>query len=260
MNSIRFACTSLAGSNKAGTLKPDANGYYTTVVGALRMFNSAGQFYDYEQSKRLFEESSQLMRRVKRGALRGEYGHPKRQIGMSMDAYAHRVLSLHEEMVCCHHQELWLDTNSMRDDKGRPVVAIMSKVLPSGPYGAVLQRQFDNPKENVCFSIRAFTDDYMDRGIATRVLKTVVTFDYVNEPGMAVAEKFKSPALESLDDEVISRGALHRIAQQAQESTRQGLAQESVSLSLEELFTAMNWHVDEKTQAGFRKAGWSDWT
>ena len=55
MNSIKFTCTSLAGSNRVGTLKKDAQGYYEVVVGALNVFNSAGQFYVYEQAKALFE-------------------------------------------------------------------------------------------------------------------------------------------------------------------------------------------------------------
>lgn len=256
LSSVRFACTSLVGTNKVGNLKRDQNGYYPMVVGALKMFNSAGQFYDYEQSKKLFEESSQLMRRVRRGALRGEYGHPKRQPGMSMDQFAHRVLSIHEEMVCCHHMELWLEPNLMKDDAGRPVIAIMSKVSPNGPYGAVLERQLQNPKENVCFSIRAFTDDSMNRGVVTRVLKTVVTFDYVNEPGMAVAEKYKSPALEGLHDAIITRGSMERVALMNQGT---GLAQESVTLSLEELFSSMNWKTGSPVATGFKPAGWSGW-
>lgn len=255
-NSVRFACTSLAGTNKVGTIKKDKNGYYPMVVGALRMFNSAGQFYDYDQSKRLFEESSQLMRRVRRGALRGEYGHPKIIPGMSKDEFSRRVLAIHEDKVCCHHREIWLEPDLLKDDSGRAVVAIMSLVSPNGPYGAVLQRQLDNPNENVCFSIRSFTDDFLDRGIIKRVLKTVVTFDYVNEPGMSVAEKYKAPALESEKDVIIPRGSFERILTDPGITS---LAQESVALSLEELFQTMNWQVDQKTMSGFRQAGWSDW-
>ncbi len=257
MNSIRFGCTSLVGTNKVGSLKQDENGYYEMVVGALNMFNSAGQYYVYEQAKELFESSSQLMRRVKRGALRGEYGHPKKQPGMSMDDFAHRVLSIHEEQVCCHHAEMFLDFNRIKDENGRPVIAIISKVAPAGPFGHVLERSLKNPKENVCFSIRSFTDDFVDRGVVKRILRTVVTFDYVNEPGIAVAEKFRSPSLENHEELVFSRGEIERGIKMNAQSP---VAQESVSLTATELFRTMGWQADSETISAFANApAWKGW-
>lgn len=259
MNQIRFGCTSLVGTNKVGNLKQDEHGYYECVVGALNMFNSAGQYYVYDQARELFEKSSQLMRRVKRGALRGEYGHPKRQPGMSMEDFAQRVLSIYEEQECCHHAELFLDFDRIKDENGRPVIAIVSKVLPSGPHGHVLEKKFQNPKENVCFSIRSFTDDYVDRGIIKRILRTVVTFDYVNEPGIAVAEKYKSPALEGFSEDVVfSRGQIERGVKQA--ATSGGMAQESVGLSAGELFRTMGWQADAEVINALTKApAWKGW-
>jgi hypothetical protein len=257
MNQIRFGCTSLVGTNKVGLLKQDENGYYECVVGALNMFNSAGQFYVYDQARELFEKSSQLVRRAKRGALRGEYGHPKRQPGMSMESFAQRVLSIHEEQTCCHHAEIYLDFDRIKDEAGRPVIAIMSKVVPSGPLGHVLERSLKNPKENVCFSIRSFTDDFVDRGIVKRILRTVVTFDYVNEPGISVAEKFKSPALEQFDEVIFSRGQIERGVKQSVQSE---IAQESVSLSAGELFRSMGWQADQEVLNAFIQApAWKEW-
>jgi hypothetical protein len=258
MNSIRFGCTSLVGLNKIGQLKQDENGYYECIVGALNVYNSAGQFYVYEQSKNLFESSTQLMRRVKRGVLFGEYGHPKKAIGQSMDEFAHRVMSINESSVCCHHAELFLDFDRVRDANGRPIVAIISKVAPSGPLGHVLERSLKNTKENVCFSIRSFTDDFMDRGVMKRVLKTVVTFDYVIEPGIAVAEKFKSPALEDFSEDVMfTRGQIRR---GVMSNTENLVTQESVSLSASELFQTMGWQADQDTINAFAKApAWKSW-
>ncbi|MNU19612.1 hypothetical protein D3C71_78430 [compost metagenome] len=252
LNSVRFACTSLAGVNKTGQLKKDKDGYYELVVGALNVFNSAGQLYVYEQAKHLFEESSQLMRRVRRGALRGEYGHPKLVPGMSNEQFAGRVMSIDEAMVCCHHKDVTLDySGRVKDERGQPVLAIINKVLPSGPYGAVLEKQLDNPNENVCFSIRAFTDDTRDRGITKRVLKTIVTWDYVNEPGISAAEKFKSPALEGLLDLSFSRGELERSVRAVQ---RSGLAQEASLLTADELFQSMGWSLENQ-----KKPSWTNW-
>lgn len=249
-NSVRFSCTSLAGSNKVGNLKRDENGYYEMVVGALNVFNSAGQFYVFEQAKSLFESSSQLMRRVSRGSLRGEYGHPKMLPGMSNEQFANRVMSIYEENTCCHHKDITLDFDRVKDEQGKPVIAIISKVYPSGPMGPALEKSLQNPNENVCFSIRAFTDDYREGGIYKRVLKTIVTWDLVNEPGLATAEKFKSPALEGMDMS-FSRGEIERSVKAAKVS---GYAQESALLTADELFTSMGWNVPASA-----KPTWAKW-
>jgi hypothetical protein len=253
-SSVRFVCQSLAGVNKVGNLKQDENGYWTVVIGALGAYNSAGHFYEYESAKALFESSSSLMRRVSRGSLRGEYGHPRQDRGMSDSEFANRIMSIWETNTCCQFKEIWLDFESVKDEKGKPVIAIMAKVIPSGPHGPVLEKQLKNKDENVCFSIRAFTDDFMEGGERRRVLKTVVTFDYVNEPGMAVANKYKSPALESLEDIVLTRNTLS----QAVKPGMHGAAMEAVSLSMEELFDSMNWSR-ETSRKPAAKPAWVGW-
>lgn len=250
-NGIRFACTALAGVNKVGTLKQDANGYYEVVVGALNVFNSVGQYYVYEQARELFEESSHFMRRVRRGVLRGELGHPKPLPGMNPDAFAQRCMSIYEDNVCCHHKEIFLDMDRVRDEAGNPVIAIVSKLLPSGPHGAQLAKSLENPDENVCFSIRAFTDDFREHGVTKRILRTIVTWDQVNEPGLSAAEKYKSPALEGLLDQPFSRGELER-AMRPNPVT--GLANESVLLSPAELFTSFGWQLDKGSRPTY--LGW----
>lgn len=254
LNSIRFACTSLAGVNKAGLLKKDDQGYYEVVVGALNVYNSAGQYYVYEQAKKLFESSSQLMRRVSRGALRGEYGHPKFMPGMSNDQFANRVMSIYEENVCCHFRDITIDFNRVKDAQGKPVIAIVAWVKPAGPNAAALQASLDNPNENVCFSIRAFTDDFREGGVTKRVLKTIVTWDYVNEPGIAVAEKFSAPSLESMTETTFSRGELERSIACGGMT---GYASESAMLTAGELFKSMGW--ESATNVRSSKPAYARW-
>lgn len=254
-NSVRFACTSLAGVNKAGTLKKDDQGYYEVVVGALNVFNSAGQFYVYEQAKELFSSSSQLMRRISRGALRGEYGHPKLVPGMSNDQFANRVMSIYEDQVCCHFREITLDFDRVKGEDGKPVIAIVAWVTPSGPNGPALQKSLDNHNENVCFSIRAFTDDYREGLLTKRILRTIVTWDYVNEPGIAVAEKFKAPSLENLLDKSFSRGEIERSVKMARQA--HGVATESVLLTADELFASMGWSM--AVESASQKPAYLNW-
>jgi hypothetical protein len=250
--SVRFACTSLDGVNRAGIIKVDENGYYPMVVGALNMFNSAGEFYEAEEAKSLFtDQSGPFMRRVKRGACRGEYGHPKPLPGQSERSFASRCLSILEDRVCAHHAEITLDFDNVKDRDGKSVIAIISKVRPSGPFGPTLKDSLNNPKENVCFSIRAFTDDKVRGGVTYRTLKQIVTFDYVNEPGMSVAEKFFSPALESRYDRIMTRTLLEN---GLAEEHRNGIATEAVLLTANELFSAMRWNVDPGL-----KPAWVNW-
>lgn len=246
LNSVVFACTSLTGVNKVGTLKQDENGYYPMVVGALNVFNSGGSFYPLAGAKQLFEESSSFQRRVQRGALRGEMGHPKpppramtaAEQRVRDEEFIRRNLSIYEERVCCHHMKIWLDFDSVKDKEGRPVISIMSLVKPSGELGHVLEKQLQNPHENVCFSIRSFTDNRVRFGIEERTLKEIVTFDCVNEPGIATAEKYFSPALESHFDMPMSRGLLEDAIIQHRPA---GMSNESMVISAESLFNAIGY-------------------
>lgn len=256
MNSVFFSCTSLAGTNKVGKLKQLDNGYYRMVVGALGMFNSAGHFYTYEQAKQVFVEGGAFMRRVRRGALRGEYGHPK-QGNMSDMQFARRVLDIDEKSVCCHHRNVELVFDEITDEKGNPVIAIYSEVAPDGPYGKYLAEALENPSKNVCFSIRAFTKDYKVMGVKNRDIRQVVTFDYVNEPGMSIAEKFKNPALESHSEKQFSRAVLENALNVGAAA---GIAQEAVTLNASELFASLGWTPGTSLESLIEKPSpWKGW-
>lgn len=207
-----FACTALLGTNKVGELKKTDDGYYIVVLGALDVFNSAGAYYPYDSAKDVFKESSSLMRRVANGALRGEYGHPKRQPNQSLREFVDRVLQIDEKNVAFHVRKVTVDFTSVKGEDGRPVIALIGEIKPAGPYAHVLEKQLENPSENVCFSIRSLTDDTFVAGKLYKHIRTVVTWDYVNEPGISVATKWKSPALEGLGTEVmIDRTVLESI-------------------------------------------------
>ena len=243
LNSVRYGCTSLLGVNKAGELKQDDNGYYEMIVGGLDVYNSAGQLYVFEEAKKLFEESGSLLRRVKRGVLRGEYGHPKLQPGMRMEDFMARALVIDEQLCCCHHREIWLDFDRVKDENGKPVIAMMSKVAPSGPFGGALEKSLKNPNENVCFSIRGFTDDFREQGVTKRVLKQIITWDYVNEPGISHAEKYKSPSLESMDEQIVFKNQLEGATTRLN-SVSCTVASESILLTADELMTSMGWKFE----------------
>lgn len=197
--SATYSCTALMGTNKAGVLKPDADGYYEVVLGALDFYNSAGAYYPFQSAKELFEESSSFMRRVKSGCLKGEYGHPKFLPGMSKRDFVGRVLNIHEECVSHHIRDVRIETEKVKDKNGGKVVAIIGYVKPTGPMGQHLKDALENKHENVCFSIRSLTNDvYDNRGVLIKHIQQIITWDYVNEPGISVANKYQAPGLEGL--------------------------------------------------------------
>lgn len=251
MQDIRFACTALDGTNKVGVIPKDSDGYYDMIVGGLNMFNSAGQYYEYEGAKALFEGSSPFMRRVSRGALRGEVGHPKKRIGETDDQYLDRIYSIDEGNVCVHFKEIYLDFNSMKDTTGKPVIAIRAKLAPSGAKGDYLERQLQNKNENVCFSIRSLTQDKMNRGIYTRTIKHIVTFDNVNECGIAIANKYQAPSLESYHDQHVSEKQLRRVCEN---KVRMGVATESSTMMATELLKVMGWELPTQNKPAY--ANW----
>ena len=255
LNSVRFSCTALANSGKKGLLKCDSEGYFESVLGGLNVFNSAGEFYTAEGVRQLFESSGLLQKRIKQGRLRGEWGHPKQHPGESDNGFINRIFLINEEKVACHFKEIWLDDTNVKNDAGQPQIAIMGKFCPSGPYADSLERSLKNPNENISFSIRAFTDDQRIRGINHRYLKTIVTWDVVNCPGISIAEKWKSPALESICVEdvferTLSRGEIERSMKNA---SMAGVAQESAIMNASELFTSLGWSVAGHERPAFMK-------
>lgn len=195
-SNLVYQNTTLVGSTKTGVLKPDANGYYELVLGAFDYHNSAGAFYSLEPLKELLLSSSDLMRRIARGALRSEYGHPRFTSQMTKRDIILRVLDIMEDRTCAHIKSIQLDEERVISN-GKKVAAIVGMVKPSGPMGDALDKQLGNPDENVCFSIRSLTDDNRVNGQLVKAVKEIVTWDYVNEPGIDVATKYHAPGLES---------------------------------------------------------------
>lgn len=237
-----FSCTALMGTNKAGKLTPDADGYYTVVLGALDFYNSAGSFYPFESAKALFHESSTLMRRIANGCLHGEMGHPRKTPGMSQRDFVNRVMDIYEPNIACHIRKVTIDHGSVKDANGRPCIAIIGEIKPTGPMGPALKEALDNPSQNVCFSIRSLTNDTMVNGTVHKHLRAICTWDVVVEPGISVATKWRSPALESLVEEIIVPQQL--LALRAAQG-RQAVSMENRGgVSAESMLQALGWNIE----------------
>lgn len=239
MQRASYSCTALMGTNKTGKLTPDTDGYYTLVLGALNVFNSGGAYYPLGPAKAVFESSSGLMRRIEAGNCKGECGHPKQQPGQSVRDYLGRLMRIEETLVCCHFKEVWLEEGSVKDKSGRPVVAVIAKVRPTGPLGPALKAALENPHENVCFSVRSLTNDTMVGGVLHKNIKTIVCWDWVTEPGIAVATKYNSPSLESMTETTFTADHLSAV-QAVQEE--EGIGTESgTNVSVSDVMADLGW-------------------
>lgn len=225
MSEIRFSATKYTNLKKVGKYEPDADGYYTVVIGGLNVLNSSGELYLAERAKTLFESSSLFMRRVNNGNLKGENGHPKKLPGMTEDQYVDRALEVQEANVCVHYKEIWLDPEFGRKNphlNAPTMIGILAKVRPTGAMGHVLQQALDNPHENLCFSIRCFTEVVHLAGQRCKHIDEIITFDLVTEPGIAAANKWDSPTFESVKDVIVGKKTFEKI-----------LAEEGSAVSME---------------------------
>ena len=199
---VVFESVRLKGTGKLGVIKPDKDGCYTQVIGALGAYNSRGDYYDFNAGVRFFKNDSSFMRKIQRGVLKAEQGHPKRN-GMSLHEYQERILRIEETLTCGTWRQIWLSNDDLKDEQGRKIIPIFGKIYPSGPFRDSLIHAFESPGEQVCFSIRSFTKDTpRNNGTYFKELLNIVTFDYVTEPGMYNAEKLLSPSIESIEEEV----------------------------------------------------------
>lgn len=204
MSNFVYRCTRLDGTDKKGVLTPDENGYYTICVGALdhksKNINpktGENEYYSSLGADKFFAPGTLFNQRIAGGFIKAEYGHPSKQPGQTDMEFLERNIRIDEKSVCAVFGEIWLVPDYIDPLTNEKCVGIMAKVKPAGPYGKFLEEDLKTKGMNVCFSIRSLTTRQVINGKNCKVLHTVITFDYVNEPGITCAEKLVSPSLES---------------------------------------------------------------
>lgn len=229
-NVIHYASTTLHDMNKAGKLKRDKDGCYEIVLGGINVVNSSGAVYTMEGTRALLDKSNLLNKRIANQRLRSEYGHPKRLPGQTDDEFFARILSIEEKSTCNHIREFRLEPRTGTDE-----VLIIGWIKPCGPFGPALEESLNDPNQNVCYSIRSFTDDFRNGYTRKKVLKTVVTWDYVNDPGIHFANKLDTPSLEDLHA-TFTHSQLKRLVKDANQG---GPSLESMLMSANDLLQAL---------------------
>ena len=192
-----YSCTCMPGISKVSKMKPNEKGYYRHILGGFNLSNESGVYYPMTDTvKKLFEETGLIRRRIEKGMLRSESGHPD-LTGLSHVDALKRLAHIDTTRTCAHIKEVELVQS--KDHKGKDVVLVYGWVKPSGPYGTSLKDQLDNPEENVAFSVRSFCQTTMYRGRIAKLVTDVLTYDNVSEPGIGLANQYDTVSLEELD-------------------------------------------------------------
>lgn len=191
------------------SLKPKEvdNGYYKVTLGALNVFNSVGIYYTSVGVEELLSGSSTLMRQLNNGFLRAELNHPPLEEGMSQEAWKRRLMRIDNSNTCANIRKIeMVPTNIKAPRTGDNVILINGEVKAIGPKADALRDFLKDEDSNVAFSVRSFALNMKDpRGFVTRKITTIVTWDYVTEPGIedanqwATLRKGMAPSIEDRD-------------------------------------------------------------
>ncbi len=192
-------------------LTPDADGYVTINAGAYNIYNASGVYYDGNSIDKLYGENSILKRRIDKRVVFAELGHPKKEPWMNDSAFDSRLLEIREDRYCGHIRKAFLVPN--KDSK---VIITKIEVAPFGHYSSTLRDAILSKHANCYFSVRSFSNQLRVNGILVKRVYQIITWDFVTEGGIELANKFDTVTdLESLDynalNSLITTDTLSRI-------------------------------------------------
>jgi len=234
---INYVNSIISPNIKSKVLKPmDKYGYRRVILGAFGYSNASGTHYSTEGIEDLFANSSRLQRRVKSRRMYFEDNHPVWPKGLTVLEFKSLLLKDNADKICghCRHLELVKPNDEQLEIPGvtSNTILVQGEVAPSGVRADVLERSFNNPHEDTCFSIRAFHKSKIIGGVDNRVLTEIIKWDKVPEPGLEVASKARNFSLENLDDtdkalQVWTEEDLKAIREYYIQEGKQGIAMES---------------------------------
>jgi hypothetical protein len=202
---VRIGVTTDSVDTNKYNLQQDNDGYYYVPVGAFNCFNTSGEFYLKEGYMDFIDNpESSFNIDLRAGQLYAENGHPARDFGITDEDYLRRIVDISESNRIAHIRSI--DYRLTDIDSGFPgmgnVYIVSAWVKPDGSdIGARLKADLDNPHINTAFSVRSLIKEQIIRGVKTRNVMLLVTFDSVNKPGIPYATKYKALGLEKAKKE-----------------------------------------------------------
>lgn len=190
-----YSNVALANTGKEGILKKLDRGYYEIILGAFAAFGNGGWMYDEKTAKSYIESDREFLAELKGGRMYSEWGHPVRAPGMTDPQWFERICSILESNTSSHIRAINLSYNTVTDERGRKVVAVIGEVAPAGKQASSFRDMLENPDMDVPYSIRSFARKEFKTN--RKHITKIITWDSVTTPGIAVASKYKTPSLES---------------------------------------------------------------
>lgn len=207
-NSLTFGNTLLAQSGKKGALAPmDSSGYYLLNAGMLNAPLRLGHRYvvnDYIME--CMRPESDLQRRILRGEVYAELGHPKPFYFEKINGkvvrtpiteefeWIMRLRTILEENVALHIRKIHFNMLGGRYDP----VQLQAEVIPFGTHKQIALDSLTNPDINTALSMRTVTA--RQKQGQDRQIEYFTGVDLVWEPGEHTACKHLTAGCESLLD------------------------------------------------------------
>lgn len=190
-----YASVAMPTPGKKGVLKKLDNGYSEVLIGAFGAFGNGGWLYDERTAIHYMNNNPEFLQLLANKRLRSEWGHPVRQPGMSDIEWFERVNTILESNWSSHQRKLHLSSDTVKDEKGRAVIAIIAETTPCGPHAKEFERIMENPDEDLNYSIRSFAK--RDFNTMRKHITKIINFDNVWTPGIKSISKFNTPSMES---------------------------------------------------------------
>lgn len=144
----------------------------------------SGYYYPRAEVDRAFAPDGVFMQRVRVGALRGEYGNPRRQPGESDDQYSRRVNSIDETRVSHAFKDVVLGENGV----------VTGVIAAAGPYGEHWSKQAETRPPRM--AMRAMMSVERDREtghiVPTPGTLSIITYDMVSIDEVDAAARMAS--------------------------------------------------------------------
>lgn len=194
-NVANYSVVAMPGRNNMVKVDKDQDGYRKMILGGFNIHNSINQYYPItDRVKSLFAKGGALRRKVDLGTLRGEYGHPDITT-IPPNVLLNRIGRIEEKNISHHIKELTLE--KVKDEKNKDVILVYGVLKPCGPLATALEASLNNKEENVFFSIRSFSRKSWVNGEEVVGVTGIVTWDYVNHGGIALANKYDTAKVTS---------------------------------------------------------------
>lgn len=217
-------------NGKEGKLVEDSEGYYEMPGGAFNCMNSAGEVYTDEGIDELFSSSHDFYRKLTKGKLFGEWGHPTPAPGESMDAYVERASNISDKHTCIFIKDVWNDRSAAKhftkyNGINNDSVITFLRLKPHGILWETAERALKDPNVNIALSVRNLGIDRVYRGVTYVTVTEIISWDMVTEQGVGGSEKWGALKMENRKVEITP----HILANLRNRLSKQQVRMENVS-------------------------------